>query len=241
MEVQDTSNKFKKDSERVPTVKLVVVGPGEAGKTSLLKIYSLLMRITKPENVLSKTTKIANPFEETAMFDQTVFGLGTKVRDEREIPVIKYALYTVAGQRRYRDARKIVLNGADGLILLLDPTNPSGNVESLRELQQFLGDVNNLPFAIAINKCDLSDLPSQNETLQALVKAGITDSLADLKVHNISTLNARNALLGLLNIDPSDLFTEDGLLKTEHFPEVVSDIISMVNGLTKEVIESKLR
>ena len=239
--MQEISRKFKKDSENIPTIKLVVIGTGQAGKTSLLKIYSLLMKIAHPEKLLSNATKISNPFEETALFDQTIFGLGTKIKDEKEVPIIKYSLYTVAGQRRYRDACKIVLTGADGLIVLLDPTNIPGNEEALSELGYFLGGKSKVPFTVAINKCDLEDLPPDSDMTKALVESGFVADLSNVEINHISAMSARNALLGLLNVDPKELFDVDGLIRSEHFPEAVSDIVSMVNRLTHKVIESKIR
>ena len=55
---------------------------------------------------------------------------------------IKISLYTVPGQVRYNDTRKLVLKGVDGIVFVADSLEARkvNNVESLQNLQENLAE-----------------------------------------------------------------------------------------------------
>jgi GTPase SAR1 family protein len=256
--MSDLKRQIKIDSEKVPFVKIVIYGPGNSGKTSLLKIYSMLKSLVNPEEVVSKVTKIQNPIAETAFFDQTIFALGKKkvnVEDlkgnmqEIEVPLVKYGIYTVAGQDKYKETREIVVKGVDGVIILMDShkSQIEANKKSVLELVNFLGlnNLKNTPIVILANKKDLSndEKISNNEILEIFTEIGLIESTDEFKdrCFEISLLEARNDMLDLFKInDSSSLFTESGFLKEEVIPESVQKIVRIIKLLTSSTIRKYL-
>jgi signal recognition particle receptor subunit beta len=75
---------------------------------------------------------------------------------------IKISLYTVPGQVRYNDTRKLVLKGVDGIVFVADSleARKNNNVESFQNLVENLQEqgkgVDDLPVVLQYNKRDLS-------------------------------------------------------------------------------------
>jgi len=75
---------------------------------------------------------------------------------------IKISLYTVPGQVRYNDTRKLVLKGVDGIVFVADSLEArrNNNVESFQNLEENLQEqgksVAALPVVLQYNKRDLS-------------------------------------------------------------------------------------
>jgi len=107
--------------------KIVYYGPGLSGKTTNLKyIHSQVPRDSKGE-LLS----IATETERTLFFDFLPLDLG-RVRGFQT----RFHLYTVPGQVLYERTRVAVLNGADGVVFVVDSQRNKleENVRSLQEL-----------------------------------------------------------------------------------------------------------
>lgn len=240
---------FKRDVEGVPTIKLTVFGPSLAGKTSLLTIYSILKKVEDPNSVYSELKKIDDPSGRTALFDQSVFelpkGQGTS------LPLMRYALYSVAGQDRYRETRKVVLKGTDGLMLMFDPgiEQWEANVSSINELMELLGDEltnGKLPFVVVINKIDLPDeeRKSTNDFMEMIVKTGLVKDMGEAftKVLEMSCLQARNDLLAMpKRKDWREQLDSSGRLRKEARPESVVKAAHPIEVLTRMVIEHKIQ
>ena len=81
-------------------------------------------------------------------------------------------IYTVAGQRRHRHQRSLVLKGVDGLLFVADSSRAmlADNVESAEELKNELGDKigTETPIVIALNKRDVLDAMPKKELVDAL-------------------------------------------------------------------------
>lgn len=132
--------------------KIVYYGPGRGGKTTnLLTIHRAL-----GHQVRGELLSIDTAGDRTLFFDFLPMDLGTigKFR-------IKISLYTVPGQVRYNDTRKLVLKGVDGIVFVADSLEArrNNNFESFLNLDENLKEqgktVTSLPLVLQYNKRDL--------------------------------------------------------------------------------------
>lgn len=243
------SSIFRRDAEGVPTIKITIFGPSLAGKTSLLSIYSILKKVENPEQVYSELKKIDDPSGRTALFDQSVFelpkGQGTS------LPLMRYALYSVAGQDRYRETRKVVLRGTDGLMIMLDPQHDQWehNTNSLKELMTLLGKEltsGEIPWILVVNKIDLpkDGRKSQQDFLDLMLEVGLVKDVGEAfeKYMDMSCLDARNDLLAMpRQKDWKEHLDASGRLRREARPQSVVKAAQPIEALTRLVIEHKIK
>lgn len=137
--------------------KIVYYGIGYCGKTTNLQYVHRSINPSARGEMLS----IATETERTLFFDFLPLDLGT-VHGFRT----RFHLYTVPGQILYERTRLAVLNGADGIVFVVDSQAEKfeENVQSITELEinlRRLGrDLGNFPFVIQWNKRDMpSALP----------------------------------------------------------------------------------
>jgi len=132
--------------------KIVYYGPGRGGKTTnLIAIHKAL-----GHQVRGELLSIDTAGDRTLFFDFLPMDLGTigKFR-------IKISLYTVPGQVRYNDTRKLVLKGVDGIVFVADSlaARRHNNIESFQNLKDNLTEqgksVDTLPVVVQYNKRDL--------------------------------------------------------------------------------------
>jgi signal recognition particle receptor subunit beta len=134
------------------TCKIVYYGPGRSGKTSNLQY--IFGRV--PESRRGQMVSLATQTDRTLFFDFLPLDLGTISGF-----ATRFQLYTVPGQSYYASTRKLVLQGADGLVFVADSQarRVEDNIESLQDLQQNLleqgVDVRHLPVVLQYNKQDL--------------------------------------------------------------------------------------
>jgi signal recognition particle receptor subunit beta len=149
--------------------KIVYYGPGLGGKTtSLQHIHAT----AKPEH-RGKMVSLATPVDRTLYFDflpirlPMVRGLGVRLQ-----------LFTVPGQVYYNATRKLVLTGADGVVLVVDSQRAriDANVESLLNLKDNLREhgrvLEQVPHVLQYNKRDLPDIAPLEELEQRLNQHG---------------------------------------------------------------------
>ncbi len=134
------------------SLKLVYYGPALSGKTTNLEqIHRQLDPSRRSELVSLKTSE-----DRTLFFDfmQLELGMIGGLRP-------KFSLYTVPGQVMYAVTRKIVLQGADGVVFVVDssPDRLRANVESWRQLHEHLRELHmnpaTFPIVVQFNKRDL--------------------------------------------------------------------------------------
>ncbi len=132
--------------------KIVYYGPGRGGKTTnLVTIHRFLGSQAKGELLSIDTSG-----DRTLLFDFLPMDLG-QIGNFR----VKLSLYTVPGQVRYNDTRKLVLKGVDGIVFVADSLaiRRERNIESLRNLRDNLSeqgkDVSKIPMVLQYNKRDL--------------------------------------------------------------------------------------
>lgn len=138
-----------KDKQGNLRFKLVVYGPSLAGKTTMLKqLYSSMNASLKKGKLRSVDEKSTG---RTLYFDYAPISASGDVC---------FDIYTVPGQRRHKNQRKIVLKGADALVFVADsdPKALRENKYSIKELKEFLGEKwGEIPLLIALNKRDLEE------------------------------------------------------------------------------------
>jgi len=134
------------------TCKIVYYGPGRSGKTTNLHyIYSQV-----PDDRKGKMVSLATQTDRTLFFDFLPLDLG-----QISGFTTKFQLYTVPGQVYYQTTRKLVLQGADGVVFVADSQarQLQENIESMQDLHANLGeqgiDARQIPLAIQYNKQDL--------------------------------------------------------------------------------------
>lgn len=136
-------------------LKIVYYGPALSGKTSNLQyIYAKTDPSIRNDLITLKTRE-----DRTIYFDflRLEFGqiAGLKPR---------FNLYTVPGQVYYLESRKMVLQGADGVVFVADSQWPllKDNIATMRNmeenLQAFGYDPRSFPCVLQCNKRDLEDV-----------------------------------------------------------------------------------
>ena len=142
------------------TCKIVYYGPGRSGKTTNLQyVYGRV-----PESRRGRMVSLATQTDRTLFFDFLPLELGSISGF-----ATKFQLYTVPGQSYYYATRKLVLQGADGVVFVADSQRAQRdeNVESFRNLQVNLleqgVDPRTIPIVLQYNKRDLPDVMSLDE------------------------------------------------------------------------------
>lgn len=137
------------------SAKIVYYGPGLSGKTTSLKhIHS----VVKPQR-RGELVTLATEGDRTIFFDF----LPLQVKEVQGMGV-RFQLYTVPGQVFYAATRRLVLQGADGVVFVADsqPNARDDNLESLADLRRNLEendvDVESFPVVFQYNKRDLPDV-----------------------------------------------------------------------------------
>jgi mutual gliding-motility protein MglA len=147
-------------SSREITSKIVYYGPGRSGKTTNLQYIHAQV----PEDRRGRMVSLATETDRTLFFDFLPLDLGTISGFQT-----RFQLYTVPGQVYYDATRKLVLQGADGVVFVADSQRAQRdeNLESFRNLQVNLleqgTDPRTIPIVLQYNKRDLPDVMSMEE------------------------------------------------------------------------------
>jgi signal recognition particle receptor subunit beta len=137
------------------TCKIVYYGPGRSGKTTNLQY--IFGRVPEPRR--GRMVSLATHGDRTLFFDFLPLDLGNISGFQT-----RFQLYTVPGQSYYNATRRLVLQGADGVVFVADSQARrfEENLESLQNLHEnLLGqgvDVRQVPVVFQYNK---QDLPSE--------------------------------------------------------------------------------
>jgi hypothetical protein len=134
------------------TCKIVYYGPGRSGKTT--NLHYVYGRV--PEARRGRMVSLATQTDRTLFFDFLPIDLGQISGFST-----RFQLYTVPGQVYYNATRRLVLQGADGVVFVADSQarQLDENIESLQNLQSNLlelgVDIRTLPVVLQYNKQDL--------------------------------------------------------------------------------------
>lgn len=170
--------------------KVVYYGPGLGGKTTTLRF---LHRRT-PAQRRGELVSVATPVDRTLFFDFLPIELDP-VGDLK----VRLQLFTVPGQVHYNATRKLVLTGADGVVLVADSqrARSDANEESLENLADNLREhgrqLSAVPHALCYNKRDLTDILSVEE-LERRLNPFKAPSFATVATSGEGVWEALNAL-----------------------------------------------
>ncbi len=136
------------------SLKIVYYGAALSGKTTNLEVIHSRMDPHSRGDLVSLKTRE----DRTIFFDFMQIELG-------EIKGLKpkFNLYTVPGQVFYLASRKLVLQGADGVVFVIDsqPDRMKENIETWNNLQSNLRELGqdpaSFPIVIQYNKRDVPD------------------------------------------------------------------------------------
>src|SRR5215217_6822518 len=178
------------------TCKIVYYGPGRSGKTSNLHyIYNQV-----PHDRRGSMVSLATQTDRTLFFDFLPLDLGTISGF-----TTRFQLYTVPGQVYYASTRRLVLQGADGVVFVADSRRRQldENVESMQDLHANLAehglDPRKVPLVLQYNKQDLPRelVASPAELADVLNFRGAPDFAADAS-RGVAVFETMRALASLV-------------------------------------------
>jgi len=145
--------------------KIVYYGPGLCGKTKNLQVLHDRTAAARRGQLIS----LATPNERTLFFDFLPLDVGSLRGFQTRLH-----LYTVPGQVFYDAARRAILRGTDGIVLVADSQEArlAANVESVRNLEKNLREqeieIAEVPYVLQLNKRDLPSALPADELRQLL-------------------------------------------------------------------------
>ena len=178
------------------TCKIVYYGPGRSGKTTNLQyIHERL-----PADRAGKMVSLATHGDRTLFFDFLPVELGIVAGFST-----RFQLYTVPGQTYYSATRRLVLQGADGIVFVADSRRRQmdENIESMQDLHANLADhgidARTMPLVLQYNKQDLPrDLAADAEELcDVLNFRGVPEFAADA-VRGTNVFETMRGVAGLV-------------------------------------------
>lgn len=180
-------------STREITAKIVYYGPGRCGKTTNLQyVHSRL-----PEERRGKMVSLATEKDRTLFFDFLPLDVGPISGFQT-----RFQLYTVPGQVYYNATRRLVLQGADGVVFVADSQRNlwDENRESLDNLRENLSSwgmtLDDIPLIFQYNKRDLPDIALPSE-LARLLEVGNRPAFEAVAIRGPGVLDTLRAI-GLL-------------------------------------------
>ena len=178
------------------TCKIVYYGPGRSGKTT--NLHYVYGRV--PETRRGRMVSLATQTDRTLFFDFLPIDLGQISGFST-----RFQLYTVPGQVYYNATRRLVLQGADGVVFVADSQARrfDDNVESFQNLQDNLldqgMDVRQLPLVLQYNKQDLpADLILTPGELDEALNFRAVPSLSADALHGSGVFETLKTLSGLV-------------------------------------------
>jgi signal recognition particle receptor subunit beta len=138
------------------TVKMVVTGPFNAGKTEFIRAVSEIDVVSTERKITDATSRVKR--ETTVAMD---FGRITVDED-----LVLY-LFGTPGQKRFDFMWEILSEGMLGFVVLVDSVRPETFREARRILDIFRG-YSSTPYVVAANKQDMEDAWSPEDLRIAL-------------------------------------------------------------------------
>ncbi len=178
------------------TCKIVYYGPGRSGKTTNLRhLHGRL-----PAGRAGQLVSLATEGDRTLFFDFLALDLGVVAGF-----ATRFQLYTVPGQSYYAATRRLVLQGADGVVFVADSRRRQldENVESLCDLHDQLAAVGLEPRAVpTVLQYNKQDLPpdlvaAPAELSDALNFRGAPEFAADAR-SGVQVFETMRAACGLV-------------------------------------------
>ena len=202
-------------------LKLVYYGPALSGKTTNLRSLHQLTTEGSRGRLMTLETKD----DRTLFFD--MLPLTLRAETERGAPpgmTLRVKIFTVPGQVLHASTRRLVLQGADGVVFVADSqiSETEHNAASFLDLRQNLKElglsVKQLPIVIQFNKRDLDKVRSDEEIdvlarrgrepvfkASAVVGRGVLETFFGLLYLTWTKLDREHQLAKMLGIGSGDL------------------------------------
>ncbi|TDB38928.1 MAG: GTP-binding protein [Actinobacteria bacterium] len=165
------------------SVKVVVTGPFNAGKTTFIKSVSEITVLSTERQVSDVSGEGGG--ETTVAMD---FGRIT-ISDD----VVLY-LFGTPGQERFSFMWETLSEGMLGFVLLVDAKSQD-SIRDAASMIEFFTDMSDVPFVVAANKVDAND----SQTLSAVrASLGLADDVPLLACNAKEKDSVKSVLLGLL-------------------------------------------
>ena len=171
-------------------LKIVYYGPGMSGKTTNLTV--LHDRI--PRDRTGTLESVTTEGDRTLFFDYMPLRIG-RIQDRQ----VSFQVFTVPGQPKYRETRRLVLQGVDGVVFVADsgPDMMSANLQSFTDLCDNLVAMGRSPARIPLvwqyNKRDIAGAIPVSELNQQLNTMGLPYIEAEA-IHAVGTMATIEAI-----------------------------------------------
>ncbi len=163
------------------SVKVVVTGPFNAGKTTFIRTVSEITVLSTERKVSSAST----PGEETTV----AMDFGRITIDE---DVVLY-LFGTPGQERFSFMWETLSEGMLGFVILCNVTS-SESVEEAANILGFFKGLSDVPFVVAANY----STGDENELADVRSRLGVPDGVRVVACNALQKDSVKNVLLGLL-------------------------------------------
>ena len=201
---------------REVAIKLVYYGPALSGKTTNLKALHELVREGSRGRLMTLETKD----DRTLFFD--MLPLVFKAETEGGSMSLRVKVFTVPGQVVHSSTRRLVLQGADGIVFVADSqiAETENNAESFMDLRANLKELgrslSKVPLVIQFNKRDLANVRTDDEIddlarrgkepvykASAVNGLGVLESFFGLLDRAWKQLDSEHDLKGKLGLGPA--------------------------------------
>jgi uncharacterized protein len=173
---------------QIKKIKVVIAGPFAAGKTQFINTVSEIKTV--------KTERRTQQLNEKSVKDYTTVAMDfgkIRIDDEHEL-----YLFGTPGQFRFDFMWEILGEGALGIIILVDSTNPTSFHEA-RKIINFFQSRFPVPIVVGANKQDLPNAWSPEDVRIAL-DINEEEGIPVIPVSAIDKESVKNALLTLFEI-----------------------------------------
>ncbi len=206
---------------REVAIKLVYYGPALSGKTTNLKALHELTREGSRGRLMTLETKD----DRTLFFD--MLPLVFKAESENGAMSLRVKVFTVPGQVVHMSTRRLVLQGADGVVFVADSQtaeteNNAASFLDLRDNLKELGrSIKDVPLVIQFNKRDLPNVRSDREIddlarrgkepvykASAVHGQGVVECFFGLLDRSWRRLDAEHDLKQKVGIDPDEFLAK---------------------------------
>lgn len=153
--------------------KIVYYGPALSGKTTSLRSLQDKLKNNRKGGLVKKIPTA----DRTLFFDFMALSSGEKIRGYKT----KFQVYTVPGQVLYEDARRLLLNGVDGIIFVADSSleyiedSLQSYNELLFNLEKLGYNPNDIPMVMQYNKRDSATAAKLSELKKIMNPSNVPD------------------------------------------------------------------
>ncbi|MCK5222053.1 MAG: GTPase domain-containing protein, partial [Candidatus Aminicenantes bacterium] len=223
---------FINHSSKEVTAKIVYYGTGLSGKTTNLQY---IFSVTNPDS-RGELVSVETDIERTLFFDLLPINVGL-IKGY----FTKFQLYTVPGQIFYNSTRKMVFEGADGVVFVADSQEAmaDANLESLANLRTNMlegnSELSSIPLVFQYNKRDLKNTSSTEKRNKFLNPdglpyfeavstkgSGVVETLREISTLTLENIKKEIDMLdtksGIKPVISFDINTEKKIIPKEDIP-----------------------